>query len=374
MKIAMIGLKGVPFPAGIENFTEQVGARLVERGHEVTVYVRPYVEVGSEYRGMRVKRLPSINTKHLDALSHTFLSTLHLTLSRTDTDIAHYHALGPSVFSSVPRLRGIRTVAHVHGLDWQRAKWTAFARSCLRGGEYAAARFPDRTIAISRALKRYFETKYGRHVDYVPTGVETYADREPAEIRKWGLERDGYVLFLSRLVPEKGCHYLIEAFRGIDTDKTLVVAGPASHSEEYASRLAGAAGSNVLFTGAVGGALLEELFANAYLYVLPSEIEGLPHALLQALSFGKCVLASDIEANLEAMGDTGLTFASRNVSDLRTKLSFLLDNPGVVAERSRNARSWVRATYSWEAVVEELERVYRSALETVGEPVAGAAD
>jgi glycosyltransferase involved in cell wall biosynthesis len=361
MKIAMVGLKGVPFPAGIENFTEQVGARLAERGHEVTVYVRPYVDVGDSYRGMRIKRLASVNTKHLDAASHTFLATLAIAFS--DADIAHYHALGPSVLSGIPRLRRIRTIAHVHGLDWQRAKWSGFAKTCLRGGEYAAAHFPNRTIAISRALKQYFETRYGRYVDYVPTGVERYPYREPREIRKWGLDKEDYVLFLSRLVPEKGCHYLLEAFSGIQTDKKLVIAGPASHSKEYAQRLERAGGDNIIFTGVVGGRLLEELFANAYLFVLPSEIEGLPHALLQALSFGRCVLASDIEANVEAMGDCGLTFASRSVGDLRKKLRYLIENPEAVVERATGARMHVESNYSWDAIVDQLEDVYRRCLE-----------
>jgi glycosyltransferase involved in cell wall biosynthesis len=366
MKIAMVGLKGIPFPAGIENFTEQVGFRLAERGHEVTVYVRPYVEVGATYRGMRIRRLPSIDTKHLDALTHTFLATLDTIFA--DVDIAHYHALGPSVFSGFPRIRGIRTVSHVHGLDWQRAKWGRFARGCLRAAEYASARFPDRTITISKGLRSYFETKYRRPVEYVPTGVESSELREPQEIKKWGLDAGSYVLFLSRLVPEKGCHHLIEAFAGIETDRKLVIAGPASHSEEYARELQQRAGANVIFTGGVGGSLLEELYSNAYLYVLPSEIEGLPHALLHALSFGKCVLASDIDANVEALGDCGLTFQSSNPLDLREKLDFLLRNPDVVSERSRTARARVEREYSWEAVVDRLEEVYRSCLATEREP------
>lgn len=356
----MVGLKGVPFPAGIENFTEQVGCRLVERGHEVTVYVRPYVRVGDHYRGMRTKRLPSINTKHLDALSHTFLATLAAAFS--GADIVHYHALGPSVFSGIPRLRGLKTIAHVHGLDWQRAKWANLAKRCLRGAEYGAARFPDRTVAISRALKQYFEAKYHRAVDYVPTGVASPVVRLPDAIRHWGLGEENYVLFLSRLVPEKGCHHLIEAFRGLNTRMKLVVAGPESHSAAYARTLREMSTPDVLFTGAVSGALLEELYSNAYLYVLPSEVEGLPHALLQAMSFGKCVLASDIEANVEAMGGHGVTFPCGDAIRLREELDRLLKDPALVRERARGASAHVDENYSWEVVVDRLESVYRSLL------------
>jgi glycosyltransferase involved in cell wall biosynthesis len=360
MRIGMIGTKGIPFPAGIENFTEQVGSRLAERGHDVTVYVRPYVDVGDVYRGVRIRHLPSINTKHLDALSHTFLASLDVLFA--SLDVVHYHALGPSVFSLLPRLRGLKTIAHVHGLDWQRAKWSTFASRCLRTAEYAAMYFPHRTIAISKTLKTYLETKYKRPVDYVPTGVEMHEYREPREIARWGLKKERYILFLSRLVPEKGCHHLLDAYEGLATDKQLVIAGSAAHADAYIASLQGRRGSKVIFTGNVTGRTLEELFSNAYVYVLPSEVEGLAHSLLQALSCGRCVLASDIGPNKEALGDCGLTFRSRDSSDLRRKLQYLLDNPAFVADRAAMAQARVRQHYSWETVVDSLERIYESCL------------
>jgi len=352
----MLGTKGIPFPAGIENFVEQTGSRLAKRGHEVTVFVRPYVDVSESYRGMRTKRLPSVPTKHLDALTHTFLGTLDV-LWR-DVDVVHYHALGPSVFSGIPRLRGRATIAHVHGLDWQRAKWSSFAKACLRGGELASVYFPQRTISISRTLKDYLEARYRKPVDYVPTGVRIGESCPPNEIRRLGLEEGSYILFLSRLVPEKGCHYLIEAYKALAPGKKLVIAGPSSHSDDYAEPLKAHASRDIIFTGAVSGALLDELYANAYLYVLPSEIEGLPHALLEGMSFGRCVLASDIEPNLEALGGCGVTFRSQDVSDLTEKLRALLDNPDLVRERASGARERVREHYSWEHVVDRLEQIY----------------
>ncbi len=360
MKIAMLGLKGVPYPAGIENFTEQVGWRLADRGHQITVYVRPYVEVGKSYRGMQIKRLPSINTKHLDALTHTFLSTASALYS--DFDLLHFHALGPSIFSIIPRMRGIKTVVHVHGLDWQREKWGKGAKMCLRCAEYTAAYFPHRTVVISKMLKEYFEQKYNLHVDYVPTGVETYQHRDPQQIKKWGLENGNYILFLGRLVPEKGCHYLIKAFEEVETSKKLVIAGESSHSDDYVALLKRDTNPNIIFTGYVQGTVLVEMFSNTYFYVLPSELEGLPHSLLQALSFGKCVLASDIAANMEALGDCGLTFRNKDCKDLKEKLQFLLSNPDFINAQSEKAKSRVHQNYAWDKVVDKLEKIYLECL------------
>jgi glycosyltransferase involved in cell wall biosynthesis len=361
MKIAMLGLKGIPYPEGIENFTEQVGWRLAERGHQITVYVRPYVEVDKSYRGMQIKRLPSINTKHLDALTHTFLSTVSAVCS--DFDIVHFHALGPSIFSIIPRMKRIKTVVHVHGLDWQRKKWGKIAKMCLRASEFGAVHFPHRTIAISLDLKKYFEKKYSKHIDYVPTGVETYQYREPHKIKRWGLDKGNYILFLARLVPEKGCHYLINAFEGIKTSMKLVIAGQSSHSDDYVALLKRKTNPNIIFTGYVKGSVLEEMFSNAYIYVLPSELEGLPHSLLQALSFGKCVLSSDIAANVEALGDCGLTFRNKDCKELEEKLQFLLRNPGFVNAQAEKARARVRQHYTWDKVVDKLEEIYLECLE-----------
>ena len=362
LKIAFVGLKGIPFPAGIENFTEEVGARLAARGHQVTVYVRPYVEVGDTYKGMRIVHLPSINTKHLDAITHTFFATLHVLGG--DADIVHFHALGPSVFAWLPRLFGRVTFSQVHGLDWERRKWGWFARTCLRAAEYAALYFPNRTMAISRNLVAYFASQYGREVDYVPTGVMPGLTQEAHLIRELGLVPGGYVLFLGRLVPEKGCHHLVQAYAGLDTTRQLVIAGPASHSEDYAEQLRRAAGPNVIFTGAVTGRLLEELYSHAYLYVLPSDVEGLPHSLLHALSFGKCVLASDIEANREAMGECGTTFRRGDVAHLRERLAELLADPAQVETLATSGRARVHREYTWEAVVDRMEACYRQCLAT----------
>jgi glycosyltransferase involved in cell wall biosynthesis len=358
MKIAMLGLKGLSYPGGIENFTEQVAWRLVERGHQVTVYVRPHVgdDENGNHRGVRIRKLPSLNTKHLDTVTHTFLATLDAL--RSDVDLLHFHALGPAVFSFIPRLRGIKTVVQVHGLDWQREKWGNAAKTFLRCGEYTAAHFPHRTVVISRALKQYFERRYGRRCDYVPNGVDSYQQRDPEGIKKWGLKEGNYILFLGRLVPEKGCHYLLKAFQQIEGPMKLVIAGDSSHSDAYVARLKQNGDARVIFTGFARGDLLEELFSNAYCYVLPSDVEGLPHTLLQALSFGKCVLASDIPANVEALGDCGMTFKSGDIADLKNKILFFLNHPEFTRAQKEKSQTRVREHYAWNEVVNRLERVY----------------
>jgi len=360
MKIAMLGLKGVPYPAGIENFTEQVGWRLVERGHQVTIYTRPYVSVDTRYRGMTIKKLPSINSKHLDALTHTFLSSINAALNKFD--IAHFHALGPSVLAPITTIRGIKTIAHVHGLDYQRKKWGKPAQILLRGAEYASIYFPHRTLVVSRWLKNYFGQRYHKEVDYVPSGVNLGIYRKPKEILKLDLEKEKYLLFLARLVPEKGCHYLIRAFEQIETPFKLVIAGGSSHSDEYGRLLKKSKKKNIIFTGWVIGRLAEELFSNAYLYILPSEIEGLPHSLLQALSYGRCVVTSDIPPNLEALGNCGYTFKSKSPEDLKNRLEYLLGHPQLVAEEEKKAKERVRLNYSWDKVVDDIEHIYHECL------------
>ena len=336
----MIGLKGVPFPAGIENFTEQVGYRLVERGHEVVVYCRPYVDVGERYRGMRMRRLPSVNTKHLDALTHTALSTIGAAFD--DLDIAHYHALGPSVFSLITRLRGIHTVTHVHGLDYQRAKWSTVARRCLKAAEYGAGVLSapdDRCVSHGAALPRAtIRTPRSRTYRPVWTALNT-----GSRVRS----RAG--VSTTRAM----CSFSPDWFRRRDVTtssarskvcvraRSWSSAGPAAHPESYARELRRTDHPNIVFTGAVTGRLLEELFSNAYVFVLPSEIEGLSHALLQALGAGRCVLASDIAPNIEALGGCGLTFRNRDVDDLQRQLQSLLDDPGLVRARSAGSRERV---------------------------------
>jgi glycosyltransferase involved in cell wall biosynthesis len=373
MRIAMVGQKGIPATyGGIERHVEEIGARLAERGHEVTIYSRlHYTKVGGIYRGMRIRRLFSLNTKHLDTITHCALSTLDAIVRRHD--IVHYHALGPSVFSGFPHLRGSRTVVTVHGLDWQRGKWGKAAQWFLRQCEKPAIRFPDRTIVVSKALHDYFLENYAKETVVIPNGVNPGVQRQPNKIRRYGLDQKRYILFVGRLVPEKGCHLLLEAFRRVNTDMKLVLAGGSSFSDGYVDTLSRICEGDerVQMLGYVYGDVLEELWSNAYLVVQPSFIEGLSISLLEALSHGKCILASDIPENMEVVEGCAVTFRTQDAEDLRMKLQYLLDDPIEVDRVARGCRAYARERFSWSKVVDATEAVYRDA---VGEDREAAAE
>jgi glycosyltransferase involved in cell wall biosynthesis len=361
MKIGFIGAEGVPYPAGFANWTEEVGKRLVERGHEVTVWSKAHCVANTDdYLGMKRIPGPSLNTKHLDTITNTLIATLR---SMTHAlDIVHFHGIGPSVWSFLPKATRAKTVVHVHGLDWQRAKWGWFARSCLKLSEYSSTYLPSTTAIVSKTLVRYFESKFDRTVHYLPGGVEMTSPIQPAAILEMGLKPNNYLLFVGRLVPEKGCHHLLQAFREIQTNMRLVIVGQGRHSGEYEKSLKQLTDSRVLWTGYVDEAILNELFSNSYAFVQPSEIEGLPHAVLQAMAFGNCVVVSDIEENLEAMNGYGYSFRNGDYKDLKRVLELLLNDCTLVQAHKQIAREYVQTHFSWSSVTDIAESIYRNVL------------
>ena len=359
MKIAMIGQKGIPATyGGIERHVEEISRRLVARGHQVTVYCRfHYTPAQSVHHGVRLVRLPSWNTKHLDTATHVALSTLHALAG--GFDLIHYHALAPSAFAFLPRWFGMRTVVTVHGLDWQREKWGPVASWALRACEGPAVRFPDRTIVVSRTLQDYFRDHHHRDTVYIPNGTHLPVARPPTHLGRFDIEPGKYVLFVGRLVPEKGAHYLIEAFRNIRGDLKLAVVGGMSFTEGYVTELRKQESDRIRMLDYVYGDTLEELWSNAYLVVLPSTMEGLSIALLEALSHGRCVLMSDIPENLEVAADCAISFRSRDITDLTEKLQRLIDDPELVRHYEGLARQRIREHYNWDRVVDAIEEVYR---------------
>ncbi|MBZ4664627.1 MAG: hypothetical protein JG776_2351 [Caloramator sp.] len=369
MKIAMIGQKGVSSRAGgIEIHVEEIGKRLAGMGHEVYIYTRPhYTDVSlKEYKGMKLIPLPTINSKHLDAITHTFISSVHSLFK--EFDIIHYHAIGPSTMSFIPRIFARKVVCTIHGLDWKREKWGKFAKMYLKLGEIAACKIPHETIVVSNTLKKYLYDKYKRDSQFIPNGVNTPLKKEPEIIKnKYGLQKDGYILFLARLVPEKGVHYLLQAYNKILTNKKLVIAGGSSHSSDYEQKLKSLAGNNknIIFTGHVQGQELSELFTNAYVYVLPSEIEGLPISLLEALSYGQCSIVSNIDENLEVIEDKGFTFENKNYVNLSQILSFLVNNPDEVYKKRKLVEEYVLTKYNWDSISKQTEQLYMKILKEV---------
>lgn len=368
MKIAMIGQKGIPSRAGgIEIHVDEIAKRLVSLGCKVEVYSRKgYCDQEFEdgnYMGVRIKYTPFINSKHLDAITHTFTSTISALLS--NCDIFHYHALGPSTLAFIPKIFGKKVVCTVHGLDWQRGKWGKFASAFLKFGEYATAKFSDKTISVSKSLIGYYRDKYNIEPTYIPNGIER-PDLLRARIikEKYDLEYNDYILFLARLVPEKGAHYLIDAYNGIKTGKKLVIAGGSSHSSNYELeiRKQAAGNKNIIFTGFVRDQELAELYSNAYFYVLPSDIEGLPISLLEAMSYGNCCLVSDIPENTNVIGTMGYSFERSNVTDLYNKLNILLEDKEKVLKVKNLAGNYILNKYNWDRITVETKKLYNEVI------------
>lgn len=366
MKIAVLGTRGIPAQqGGVERHVEELYQRLAQK-HDVTVYCRNSYAAGNdtEYKGIKLRHLPNINSKHLDAISHTLLASLD-TIFR-NYDIVHFHAIGPSLLSFIPKIkRRAKIAATVHALDWQRDKWGGFAKSALKLGEKASVTFPDVTICVSKEIKNYLEDKYGSPTKHIPNGINKPVTAEPSEIKKFSLGKQGYILFLGRLVPEKNCHVLIKAFKSLDTDLKLVIAGDAGHTNGYyASLVNEAAGDErIIFTGVATGRLLQELFTNAYMFVLPSNLEGMPVVLLEALSYGLPVLCSDIKPNLEIVGDSeqyATLFASDNLDDLKQKLTEMIRNIKSLQKRSEKGRIHILNSYNWDHIANLTEKVYEA--------------
>jgi glycosyltransferase involved in cell wall biosynthesis len=357
-RVAFIGGRGVVSKySGIETYYEQVGWRLAEKGHDVTIYCRSYFTPAvTQDRGARIVRLPTLRTKHLDTLVHTMLSTIHAMFC--NYDIVHYHALGPALFSFLPRTCGKKTVVTVQGLDWQRKKWGRLASSFLRLGERAAVSFPNGTMVVSRTLQEYYRARYGAETSYVPNGTEVRGLRLVRHLPKWGLETGNYVLFLGRFSPEKNCHLLIRAYERIETSVKLVLAGGSSYSSEYVHELRRHASDRIRVLDWISGEALEELLANAMIFVLPSDLEGLSLALLDAMGAGLCVLASDVPENRELVDGAGFTFRRRDDQDLERMLRRLINEESARKEAGRRAQERVRERYLWPGIVDSIEQEY----------------
>lgn len=370
----MIGQKGYPpVHGGIERHVAELAARLPAHGFAVDIYSRPHysaLDGETGLPGVAVRRVGSIPTKHLDAISHTVACTLDVL--RRPAPIVHYHALGPGLLAGIPRWFGRRrTVVTVHGLDWQREKWGPVARGVLRLGEVASAGLPDRTIVVSRALAEHYRNAHGRQARYIPNGIDVPPEADDGAAQ--GAERrlllgisSPYVLFVARLVPEKGCHLLLEAWRRLPEPRhlahQLVIAGDAGFTDSYAARLREEAPEGSVFTGYVHGPDLAALYDGADVMVLPSTLEGLSISLLEAMGHGRCCLVSDIPPNVEAGGGCVATFRSGDAVDLTRELAVLLNDAPRRGRLGRAAREHVRGAYDWDRVAAETAALYRELL------------
>jgi len=360
-RVAFIGGRGVGSKySGIETFYEQAGERLANKGCDITVYCRKhFTPPVKTYKGMRVVRLGCIRSTHLETFTHTLFSTVHALAS--GCDIVHYQCLGPSLFAVLPRLFGKKSIVTVQGLDWQRKKWGWMASRVLRLGERASANFPSKTVVVSRVLQNYYETTHDCRAIFIPNGTGLRYPAHSHILRRWNLQPDGYVLYMGRLSPEKNCEMLIDAYNRVTTSIPLVFAG-GSRGDEYFRRLRAKASDSVLLVGWVGGTELDALLSNATLFVLPSDLEGLSLALLDAMAAGRCVLASDIPENREALGGAGFTFQAGNSMDLTRMLTTLLRDHNARLRAGSLGRQRARDHYMWDDVVEQLHQLYLSLL------------
>jgi glycosyltransferase involved in cell wall biosynthesis len=358
MRIAMIGQKGIPARyGGIERHVEEISTRLASRGHEVLVYCRPYyTQTRGPYQGVRLVRLPSIRTRSLDCASHTLISTAHVLSMKPD--MVHYHALGPAALSYLPRLAGAGAVATVHGLDWRGGKWGPAATWILKRCEYAACRFPNRTIVVSSILRDYFRNRYGARTFHIPNGVNIPDLGDTSSISRFGLKADGYYLFVGRLGPEKGCHTMVEAFVRSDTERRLVLVGSAALNQAYEGRLRDLADGRVVFAGEIYGEPLKALWTGAYAVIHPSVTEGMSLSLLEAMAHQRCIVVSDIPENMEVVGGCALAFRAGDVEDLSRVIGRIDREPGLARQIGRQAVARAREAYDWNRIVDALEQVY----------------
>lgn len=373
MKIAFIGQKGIPAQSGgVEKHVEQLAVRMAREGHEVFVYVRShYTAPGlKEYCGVKLIHVPSIHTKSLDAITHTLFATLHALFRRYD--IIHYQSIGPSTLSFIPKLlkRKTKVLATFHCFDYEHKKWGWFARTYLRFGEYMACAVPEKTIAVSEGLRDHAVRNYDCDAVVIPNGAESVSEVGNDQLEAFGLKEKKYILSVGRLVKHKGVHYLIKAFEQLeDTNRLsnnfkLVIVGKNAETPEYERylKVMSQGRENIVFTGEQTGETLKQLFANAYAFVQPSESEGMSIALLEAMGHGLPCVVSDIDANMEALGESGLTFMSKNVEDLKQKLAYLLNRPAEAERLGHYARARVEEKYSWNAIARQTLDVYREVM------------
>ena len=372
LRIAMFGQKRVPSrEGGVEIVVEELATRLVKSGYEVCCYNRDGHHVSgrqydnnvlTEYKGIKIDTVPTIEKRGLAAVTSSFFAAVRTAFGKYD--VVHIHAEGPAAFCWIPKAFGKKVIVTIHGLDWQREKWKkGFGSKFIHFGEKMAVKHADEIIVLSKGVKKYFLNTYGRETNLIPNGVNKPQNKKADSIEKqFGLYKDSYILYLGRIVPEKGEHYLIEAFQKVKTDKKLVIAGGASDTDDYMGKLKKMAAGHkrIIFTGFVQGQILEELYSNAYIYCLPSDLEGMPLSLLEAMSYGNCCLTSDIDECAEVIENKGMTFKKSDINDLKSSLEQLCNNSALVTYYKNESAEFICNKYGWDNVVEKTKLLYEN--------------
>ena len=359
----MIGHKYVPSrEGGIEVVVGNLATEMAKRGHNVTLYNRKRKQYPAinEYNNCKVENIFTVNKKSFDAIIYSFFATLKVRklIKKNLVDVVHYHAEGPCYFLNLlPKKRKCKVIVTIHGLDWQRGKWGGFASKIIKNGEKKAVKYADEIIVLSKNIQKYFKDNYDRDTKYIPNGVDVPEILEAEIIKeKYGLTKNSYVLFLARIVPEKGLHYLLKAWNELNNEIKhnfkLVVAGDDPHNGEYYQEMIKEMkkDSSIIATGFTQGNELQELYSNAFLYVLPSDVEGMPISLLEAMSYGNKCLVSDIPENAELIPSTCESFKKGDISDLTHKLESLISNEDVTKN--------IFIPFTWSTVVDQTILLY----------------
>ncbi|HAI74069.1 MAG TPA: glycosyl transferase family 1 [Candidatus Moranbacteria bacterium] len=378
MKIAYIGQKGIPAKiGGVERYAEEVAVRMAKLGHDVFVYARNnYTDKNlKKYKGVNIINLPGISTKNLDAISHTFLATIHALFQ--DYDVIHYSSIGPTSLCVISKIFNKKAViiSTFQCQDYFHQKWGVLARAYLRFSEKITCSIPDKTIAVSKILCEYSLKKYKKELICIPNGTNFKFNYSDDFLSQWNLKKEEYILSAGRLVKHKGLHYLIEAFNNLcekklNNNKKLVIAGDGAYTDDYVKYLKELVKNNteIIFTGAVDGEKLEELFSHCFLFVQPSESEGMSLALLEAMGYGKVALVSDIPENREIIKKADFIFKNKDTKDLENKILRFIENPCLVAKAGEENLQTAKQYYDWDNIVSQIDKLYKDTFHAKNQP------
>lgn len=388
MKIACIGQKGIPMTqGGVEAHVENLAIEMAKKGHDIYVYTRPYYtdKKLKEYKGVNLISLPSIKTKHLDAISHTFFSTIHALFQ--NYDIIHYHSVGPSILSFIPKLFSkAKIIGTFHCMDRFHEKWNKFAKLILKLGEWTICKFPHITIAVSKHIKDYCFKKHHKNCVFIPSGFKIKKDLNINKLEKFNIKPRKYFLTVSRLIKHKGIQYLIKAFNKlqpvfdpeaqtqkkagqsmtVDNDEyQLVIVGDTFYNKTYSDYIKNLAkdNKNIILTGQQNNSALNQLFSNAFCFIIPSEGEGLSITLLEAMAHGLPIVASEIQGN-KVFIEKNLVYSFKNkdIDDLNEKIIYIIYNQEKALKKAREAQKYVEKNFSWSYIADKIEKVYKNIL------------
>ncbi len=359
MRIAIMGIRGIPANyGGFETFAEELSTRLVEKGHQVTVYGRSNIIKFSErcYKGVELVILPTISHKYFDTVAHTFLCVFHALTRKFDVVLICNSA--NAIFSFIPRLKGQKVAVNVDGLEWQRDKWNLAGQLFYRVSEFLATFLPDQVVTDSTFIREYYWRRFKKFSTYIPYGAPTQKVTTLEVLNKFNVEPGRYILYVSRLEPENNAHLVVKAFEQVKTDLKLVVVGDAPYSTKYIRDLKSTTDPRIIFTGYVFGQGYREFQSHAYFYVQATEVGGTHPALLEGMGFGNCVLANDVPEHREVMRDSGLFFKTSQQDDLRDKMQYLVDHPEVVKDYQAKAVARIAAAYTWNRIADQYETLF----------------